>query len=138
MIFQFCNLFEFCRCRSNTLKKYDEPEISKISLQNQILSVLSIGTLDIVGFFSELVVPPNESSLSFDLATLEKCNAIEKGKLSAFGKILAKIPADRNIGTLLIYSAFLSCNNISTASILSENSIFNYTLGKLILIDLCN
>lgn len=94
--------------------------------------------MDIVEFFSELIEPPQESSLRIDLASLEKINAIENGELTAFGKILAKIPADHEIGSLLIYGAFLSSNNISTASILSENTIFNHTLGELIFIDLCN
>ena len=79
---------------------FTEPEILRTSLASVILQMTALGLGDIAGF--PFVDPPDARQVTDGVRLLEELQAIEKGRLTAYGRQLAQLPVDPRLARMLL------------------------------------
>jgi ATP-dependent helicase HrpA len=80
--------------------EFTDPEILRTNLASVILQMAAAGLGDVRAF--PFIDPPDPRSISDGVRLLEELNAFAKGRLTALGKKLARLPVDPRIGRMIL------------------------------------
>jgi ATP-dependent helicase HrpB len=85
--------------RNDILREHREPEIARVDLAPVVLDVLAWGADPrTFGWFD----PPPDSAIEQAVTLLERLGAVADGKLTADGRLLARLPVHPRIGRILL------------------------------------
>ena len=87
--------------------EYTDPEILRTNLASVILQMTSLRLGAVEDF--PFIDAPDSRLVSDGYRTLEEIGALKDGKLTADGRLLARIPADPRLAKMLLSSSRLNC-----------------------------
>jgi HrpA-like RNA helicase len=95
---------------TQVFEEHSSPEMRRVPLEELCLQILAMGHIDVMSFLAKALDAPSPSAVSAALSTLSDVSAIdERGRLTALGQHLAKLPVDPHIGKLLVLGAIFEC-----------------------------
>lgn len=87
--------------------EFTDAEIRRVNLASVVLQMQALGLGDIQRF--PFIDPPEQKAIRDAMRLLEELQAIEAGKLTRVGRMMAGMPVDPRLGAMLIASAKLGC-----------------------------
>ena len=103
-----------------------KPEIQRIPLEQLCLSVLGMGSKDVVGTLTRTLSPPKTEALERAISTLREVGALDGDQLSALGRHMAAIPADLRCSKMMVLGTVFGCLSVmvTVAAIIAVRSPF--------------
>lgn len=123
----------YSKARSNCLEPYEKPEILRIRLEENILSLKVLCIHDVKWFMSTMIDVPEMSVIDSSINCLQRLGALnDKEELTPLGLHLEKLGVPPKIGKMLLLGSIFSCfDPISSISAeLSFKSPFYTVMGK--------
>lgn len=123
----------YTRGRSNFLEPFEKPEILRIRLEENILSLKVLCIQDVKWFMATMIDVPEMSVIDCSINCLQRLGALtDQEELSALGWHLAKLGVHPKIGKMLLLGSIFSCFNpiASISAGLSFKSPFYTVMGK--------
>lgn len=108
------------------MKPRPDPEITRVPLEQLVLSIYALNIRDAAGFLSKAITPPDSTAVDTAIELLHRMNALDGNELTALGYHMSRIPADLRLAKLMIYGAMFNCLEacLAIAAILTVKSPF--------------
>ena len=87
--------------------EFTDAEIQRVNLASVVLQMQALGLGDIYRF--PFIDPPEQRAIKDAVRLLEELRAIDRGKLSTQGRMMARIPVDPRLAAMLLASAKQGC-----------------------------
>lgn len=109
-----------------TMLDKPEPEIRRVPLEQLVLSVKSMGIVDVPSFLAGALTPPDAGAVDGAMKLLERIGALDGNELTSLGWHLSSIPADLRCAKLMVFGAVFGCLEacLTIASVLTARSPF--------------
>ncbi|XP_037042409.1 ATP-dependent DNA/RNA helicase DHX36 [Bradysia coprophila] len=123
----------YTRARSRHLKPFEKPEILRVRLEENILTLKVLCIQNVKWFASTMIDVPKESVIESSISCLQRLGALtENEELTPLGLHLANLGVHPKIGKMLLLGSIFSCfGPISSISAgLSFKSPFFTLMGK--------
>lgn len=123
----------YTRGRSNFLEPFERPEILRIRLEENLLSLKVLCVRDVYLFMSAMIDAPEESVINSSINCLQRLGAFtDNEELTPLGLQLSRLGVHPKIGKMLLLASIFSCFApiASISAELSFKSPFYTVMGK--------
>lgn len=123
----------YSRGRSDSLEPFEKPEILRVRLEENILSLKVLCIQDVKWFTSTMIDVPEESVIDTSISCLQQLGALTATQeLTPLGLLLANLGVHPKIGKMLLLGSIFSCFEpiASISAGLSFKSPFFSVMGK--------